>query len=208
MQTITYPTKVTGDELTAAEVNMIKTVVNANAVDVLKQIYIPAYQMHLGATTPPVIELMDNTPLLKFYPEGDHCFFHTKLPDDYKAGTPLFIQLFGLLPTIAGASFSDEYAINISIVNITDDTPATDRILNKYQFGVDVFHSVTVGDAAKTILLNDYLDASITSVLIKPGALISGEIVLTEQGSAADPYTQILGLAILYTSDKNGGEVV
>jgi hypothetical protein len=203
MQTISYPTKVTGDELTAADVNEVKTVVNANAVDVYKQLFIPAYLMHPDTDDPTEISVINDIPVLKFYPTSDKCHFLTQLPLDYKSGSDLSLKLVAVATSEnTGAEFVDEYVVDIYITNTDADTVSADKILAKFSGNWDAMITTPASAPAKSVLTSQDMDYTGTN--LKPGAIIGGNVVLSTQSSPIDPHTIILGLVIEYISDHRG----
>jgi len=88
MTTITFADKSTGDQLTAADVNEIKTAVNANAADKYKEVEIDIMNTTNDTTNPPSSSYFEGYPV-KHFAQTDKVFFSLPIPLDYKEGTDL-----------------------------------------------------------------------------------------------------------------------
>jgi len=166
MDTITFSDKSTGQTLTAADVNEIKSVVNANAIDTWDDVVIPVQSTYKPQADPPTVGYYRNGIIYEFNTD-DTIYFTIQLPHGYKVGSDVGIHFHFLISdAIAdGTSYEPEFELSYNVAEINGDFNAAD--------GVNPSSKVLAGPISEdTHMIWDMLDISYASYPMSLSSLI------------------------------------
>lgn len=193
MDTITFADKSTGDQLTAADVNEIKTVVNANAADKYNSITLPALSLFKDVSNPPSESAQNGTYVLAFADTADKCYFTFKLPGDYKEGTDIKLSANFTVGSPPASDDTVEANFNYRWANTGESFGASDSSIDAYK---DITTGISVTE--NTEIFSNQITGTGKTI----GSILNGSFLIS-QFVVAD-YINLISISLNYIVDGIG----